>query len=559
MMVNLFCSKSSFLRKNRLLIKALGLSLAIGQNVAADKCRIHFEELPLCDSKNKLVNKSLPAQVMYIPDLSPENILIVLDALKGTHTRLQIDNLQELQQKFHKNLTKKNALAKAIQDHQILSRQLDLSKNQLWMNPGDSQFGRDGSIYTYDEEAKKIVLLVSHNEKSVPNSETFCGVPVETKRLPALSPDVDFNSVRGGNILSLPGGSCLTSLDAPSFFPELVCGKQSPVVRIDTQKTRVGHIDELVNILPNSKNSCGFSIVMGSTSKALQILQKSENNFFFSKEGFDRLQKMQNSVCLSDIFMTKASSCYKIMDICKDLEKVKYFQRLQNYIRQSQSRRTQPIKAHQPASTLDLNLSSKEILLSQDLRKDVLKNWSCHMTTNKDMLSLLKADEEFQELQQWFLQKQKFLEATTSCDQCLDHIEDKSISEQKSFFQQMKTELENLIQVAQQNKIYQKIQELNWKTIVQSLPKNCQEDSLRIDLPTIFWENHSLNPNPTNLIIAGTSAVIPWQFNTSFTEEISQTMKNVGVRAVFENTLSWHQRGGNIHCRSNEIRLCRTK
>lgn len=54
------------------------------------------------------------------------------------------------------------------------------------------------------------------------------------------------------------------------------------------------------------------------------------------------------------------------------------------------------------------------------------------MTTNKDMLSLLKADEEFQELQQWFLQKQNSLEASTSCDQCMDHREDKSTSEQKS-------------------------------------------------------------------------------------------------------------------------------
>lgn len=66
---------------------------------------------------------------------------------------------------------------------------------------------------------------------------------------------MDFNSIRGGNLLSLPGGACLTSINAPSFFPESVCGKQSPLVRIDTQKTRVGHIDELVNILPNSKNA----------------------------------------------------------------------------------------------------------------------------------------------------------------------------------------------------------------------------------------------------------------------------------------------------------------
>jgi hypothetical protein len=105
---------------------------------------------------------------------------------------------------------------------------------------------------------------------------------------------------------------------------------------------------------------------------------------------------------------------------------------------------------------------------------------------------------------------------------------------------------------------FQDMQDRNWKKIKSSLPSDCQNDKVKIDLPVILGSYYGgiSNPIPTDLVVSGHSAVVPLQTNEAFSKDITSQLKESGLDTLYINTLYAHEIGGNIHSRSNEVRVC---
>jgi hypothetical protein len=80
----------------------------------------------------------------------------------------------------------------------------------------------------------------------------------------------------GGNIEGLPAGMCLVGNNQSRDFAQQFCGSPENVVQIDTSWLSVGHVDEIVKVVParypEAPSECNFSIMIASPAKALELL-----------------------------------------------------------------------------------------------------------------------------------------------------------------------------------------------------------------------------------------------------------------------------------------------
>ncbi len=58
------------------------------------------------------------------------------------------------------------------------------------------------------------------------------------------------------------------------------------------------------------------------------------------------------------------------------------------------------------------------------------------------------------------------------------------------------------------------------------------------------------------MVVAGKSGIVPLQFNQEFAKSIEESLAKAGLATVYINTIAAHEGGGNVHCRSNEVRVC---
>jgi hypothetical protein len=158
-----------------------------------------------------------------------------------------------------------------------------------------------------DRRQKTADLLVTHVQNLFPLDEarervqiTVGGKPVQLDRrtvddLYFRVQQMHSSANYGGNIESTPPvkhaplGKILIGnrLDVnigdfmdPDLLRVLAKQKKQPLVEIDTTWLHVGHVDEMVAIVPRSGKNTGFSLLMASSKAAMLLLRKAEARHF---------------------------------------------------------------------------------------------------------------------------------------------------------------------------------------------------------------------------------------------------------------------------------------
>ncbi|OFZ05177.1 MAG: hypothetical protein A2X97_10310 [Bdellovibrionales bacterium GWA1_52_35] len=87
----------------------------------------------------------------------------------------------------------------------------------------------------------------------------------------------------------------------------------------------------------------------------------------------------------------------------------------------------------------------------------------------------------------------------------------------------------------------------------------CNSPPLIAELPTLWNEQRKpLFPNPVNGVSLGNRFIMPEPHNPSLKQLIIRQLDSIGVAPVFiDNYDTYHQLGGEVHCSSNVVRLCK--
>jgi hypothetical protein len=153
------------------------------------------------------------------------------------------------------------------------------------------------------------------------------------------------------------------------------------------------------------------------------------------------------------------------------------------------------------------------------------------------MLDLMDGKESFGDLKAWIAKQD---EAGNS-----------------AILNELKGKMEKVEAVASGNSEYQRSQDANWKKIQAALPAECRNDPpVRVDMPQLQFNRDGVNPNPTNFQRVGNLVIFPRQFNKSLQAEIEKVYSAGGMKTIAQDTKRFHAGRGNVHCTTNEIRLC---
>ncbi len=136
----------------------------------------------------------------------------------------------------------------------------------------------------------------------------------------------DPGSKAGGNIEALPGGICLTGTNQSDEYTKEWCSDLDYAVKVDVDWLSVGHVDEVVKLVPNGKSNvpCNFSIMIASPKKAIELLKEdaAESVFDLSDIPSKDLDNSLNSRFTREFFGPGKIFCkLYVTDIRKELFK----------------------------------------------------------------------------------------------------------------------------------------------------------------------------------------------------------------------------------------------
>ena len=220
--------------------------------LAKSICEFDLKNLPKCAQGNKLAEKHQMAAQVYLSEVSRSESAEIEKLVEGTSTYFE------------------SPFTKPLTGFSLMDQDSELNG-----------YPRDGNIFSVEKNNGTIKVVNNYLKplNSKMTIEKFCGWPVEFENILVNESQVDkvkknTAPYRGGNIMSLPGGTCLTSTETDDFFVKKICGHDARVLKIKTKYTRIGHIDEVMNVIPNRSNACGFSIVMASSERAENLLKE---------------------------------------------------------------------------------------------------------------------------------------------------------------------------------------------------------------------------------------------------------------------------------------------
>lgn len=528
---------------------------------AAD-CRINLSKLPKCASgASRLVPKHLPAQVVFPPRMEHRELIQVIEDVAGSETMLYVSpsDLKELKREFQNDEDKRKLIDRAERSN-IVSLQ-----GQSPLPWGGYQ--RDNVVYGFDSASRKFVATNILEKDEAKSKEAkngmICGIPFLERKLLRLG-----KADLGGNVQGLPGGACLIGGSASSQFTEQVCGPSARLVRIDTRYTAVNHVDEIFNVIPDRRRSppCDFAILMASPERMMKVLEGAPNEEFLGTPGVEAFKWGENVNNCSGMY--SQGRCYKSLDFCGAIEDFRFLKHLESKLaRKSPSviRKSKGVTkymspgfpdgvmrlilpdANAGASSVDRtegNVSPESLKKKDEAAFPELYEAHrdyvpipCHAVKNSDVVELLGASGRLSAVRE-YLQNKKPDRITSA-----------------SLFFKVKNQLEEIDHIAETNQSMQKTQDENWEKIRRALPSSCSSEVL-VKLPTLYYKSGSVNPNPTNLEVVGKGVMVPDQFIPAVNRDVEMALAETGLNVRRINTSVAHTGNGNVHCLSNEIRLC---
>lgn len=505
-----------------------------------------------------MVPKHLPALYAFpSSSIHSDDLIEIAGDTIGTPTRIVVstEQLNRWEKQASEDPSFRQRLDKVRDRLQVMDLRSPLRPHSL-----SGAYIRDQVVYGFDARTKTIHLTSAERTSMLDIPETYppslCGMKLSAVRLqdtnsgPGKVPD------RGGNLIALPDGTCLSAKGVSAGYVDIRCGPGAKRLEINGKYAGVGHADEIVNIVPDltKKPPCDFAVLMGDTKLGLELLRKDPTAPFFDGDSLKRIKSAEaGNNCDAN------GGCNRVSSFCKVLDDVMYLQHIEDGLTgdsgiegpsspggvdgapsRSPAGASRPAEAkREEARRQDILRQERDAVPQLYLSHDRYKAVACERMTNKQALMAFEANSHFAKLRNW-------LDANAAKG-----------STERGLMKDLKEKLAILDALAARNVEFQKIQDENWRLIQSRLPPACRKDDVRQRLPTVVGGFRSLNPNPSNTQVIGKAAVFPRQFNRAFEKSMNRTFQSLGLRPRSTDSYSANAGSGNVHCTSNEIRVCR--
>lgn len=320
----------------------------------------------------------------------------------------------------------------------------------------------------------------------------------------------------GGNIEGLPGGLCLKGNNQANDFVSQYCGSAENFVEVDVGWLEVGHVDELVKVVPTrpkvAPEECNFSVMVASPDAGLEALKNPE----FANRPFIELGTKDAALIKARIDEIVNSKANKVLcNAFKDVDSAPK--------KNDNSIKSKAIKAFY--NILSINsftaYAGGNVLSTSGCAKKLAE------VTNRQMFDLLMNDPDF-------------------------------------------VETNKLVQIKMNKAKADMAAKLK-----QRLPQ-CTNIKF-IDAPDIFHNTYfaeidgvkqlpepgragSIFPNPTNSVLANETMIVSETPNKAFNDIVKGQLKNSGLKTAFVDTWNYaHSGDGNMHCSSHSIPYCQPR
>lgn len=410
----------------------------------------------------------------------------------------------------------------------------DLSKQKQWLKSlvhvphGRFTWQQDYFEAFTDFSSKKTLLRAVPNYKRGNSTSALfsamsdaCKEILPHKELDDTHASENLSANAGGNMESLPGGLCLHGKNQPSEYAKQYCGAQENEVIINTDWLSVGHVDEIVGMVPKPKESfpCNFALTFASPAKGLSALKSPEtqNDFFFGHPDKKRREEAWQK---------------GLANLCDEMNRKKpqaFLPRSRAPLRKNQTRHGE----HDDFPGLeDLTPLLEEISARLDEIELKIAPKSCADVTNKQVHDF------FSKKPQWFIAQELIQKE-------MDEIKKNVMAKVQARLPACKIEALDVPYLFETGSLIEN----------EAAPAGTP-NYLKYGLP--LEKARSLIPNVTNAVVAEDSLLVPEPHNAAFKKQILAAYKKTGANVKFVDTYHYaHVGDGNLHCATHTLRTCR--
>lgn len=328
----------------------------------------------------------------------------------------------------------------------------------------------------------------------------------------------------GGNIEGLPGGLCLVGDNIGSVFSNQFCGSPANVVQIDVSWLNVGHVDEVVKVIPTNRPGvpaeCNFSLMFASPKKARELL---------------RDPARANHPAFSGDFLRDSATPEQLREFRESRSHLAGGElcRMMDFIEANRNPKTNP----KPGKGGKKGSGSQAFFLIKELL----------MPTAHASVNGAGSDEE----------------SPVCAVETITNAEFAAALEQPKY--------------KEFNDVVDRVMEENKRKIIakilERLPQ-CRPYLVPIEAPNLFFGNLRENsdgtkqlvrgsaadafmPNPTNSVVANKELIFSDPQNPMFRDYLSSQLRPLGMTSSFIDTWDYsHVGNGNLHCSSHSIPYC---
>ncbi len=318
-------------------LNLLFISKAYSNNI----CPIDIKNLPSCEKGSGLVSEHLPSQLVMLPNrIKSSDVQKILNAIDGTNVKLSSGSFYHLKKNMPDSPEVQALLRRLEKDH---SAEIPADLETI------GTYARDGLIFQYNSQKKSITVFQKNRmtpDTMLPNK--FCGLDVQLSKIPSGD---DFPSY-GGNLMIFPGGLCVYGKKMRSETSQKLCGNV-PKVAIDTAYTAMDHVDEIVNVIPDSRRAppCDFSIIRSSSNKFIKTLGNNFDQPFF--RNLDEIRTAEkNNLC------AETGRCYRVTEFCDLYRDYKYLEQVQKLVPSNTAPKEQPKATRTVAGSIEVDPST---------------------------------------------------------------------------------------------------------------------------------------------------------------------------------------------------------
>ncbi len=391
--------------------------------------------------------------------------------------------------------------------------------------------------FSQDENHKNVKssLITSeiYNSISKCNGELLTPLPKD----PASFRDGEM----GGNIQGVPGGLCMIGNNLGDTNANKICGGTNNIIKIHTTWLNVGHVDEILKIIPTNKNDgrpkeCQFAILNASPKKALEILSQPTNlkrKFFSFSKALDEKQ----------LLIEKAFKCSNSGRWIQYTENVFTKKNKEIIIKENDN--------NSKAKSVLYNILFPPVFADDNsdggYKCEENESTGCYRSDNLQIAFSKKCLSSIETLtNEDFLNEYQNDEKTVKLNKAVDEAIDQDVRELKN-------------------------------KILNRLPQ-CKKYLQNIDVPNLFYDYFddtsveekngqlklkengsavSFTPNPTNSVIANNTILFSDTASDIFNTYLENESSRIGLKGKTIDTWDFaHIGGGELHCASHSINYC---